>query len=160
VQCAWLLLTYIRAHFDIEDFLMMAKSQVQSDAKFELLQYPIVDLFGYLMDQKAAYTECQTVANLLNKFGFLCVKDPRVNDKHNDKFIDMMEKYYERSDEIKAKDIRKEVSYQVGLTPTRMELARNRCELVATLDRTEKPLTICPPGTFLVASFTQIFIRY
>jgi len=137
---------------------MMAKSNEKSEAKFELLQYPIVDLSGYLTDPKTAANECQTIANLLNKFGFLCVKDPRVNDKHNDTFIDMMEKYYEQSDEIKAKDIRKEASYQVGLTPTRMERARNRCERVSTLDRTEKPLTVCPPGAFLFVSFPDRFI--
>jgi isopenicillin N synthase-like dioxygenase len=133
----------------------MAKSKVKSDPKFDLLQYPIVDLSGYLTDQKTASTECQTVAYLLKKFGFICVKDPRVNNKHNDEFLDMMEKYYEQSDEIKAKDIRKEVFYQVGLTPARIELARNRCELIANLDRTEKPLTICPPGTFLLANFSK-----
>ncbi|CAF1566274.1 unnamed protein product, partial [Adineta ricciae] len=60
-------------------------------------------------DPEKSSKDCQLVADLLHKYGFLCVKDPRVDDGLNDKFIDMLEKYYEQSDELKAKDIRKEV---------------------------------------------------
>jgi isopenicillin N synthase-like dioxygenase len=127
----------------------MTKVQIKQDETFEDVQFPIVDLSFYLNDQKNAYEDCKIVADLLHKFGFLCVKDPRVNDVHNDRFLDMLEKYYEQSDEIKAKDIRKEVFYQVGLTPTHIERARDRCDFIEKLDRTEKPLTICPPGTSL-----------
>jgi isopenicillin N synthase-like dioxygenase len=124
----------------------MAEIEVKQDDKFDLGKYPIVDLSSYLTDQGKASVDCRIVVDLLNKFGFLYVKDPRVNDTHNDRFIDMMEKYYSQRDEIKAKDIRKEVSYQVGLTPVRTERARDRCDFIAKLDETEKPLTICPPG--------------
>lgn len=131
----------------------MAQSQVKLDTKFDVLQYPIVDLSGYLTDQKTAFADCQVVAGLLKKFGFLCVKDPRVNHEQNDEFLNMMEKYYGQRDEIKEKDVRKEAFYQVGLTPTHMERARNRCELITKLDRMEKPLTICPPGLFFAHLF-------
>lgn len=141
---------------NIESFYTMVNSQAKADRKFDFLEYPVVDLSSYLTGQTTALTECQTVANLLHKFGFLCVKDPRVNYKHNDEFIDMMEKYYEQKDEIKAKDIRKEASYQVGLTPTHMELARNHCELAAKLDKTERPVTICPPGIFFACLFSEL----
>jgi len=127
----------------------MVEVQIKQDEPFEHVQFPIIDLSFYLNDQKNASEDCKTVADLLHKFGFLCVKDPRVNHVLNDRFIDMLEKYYEQSDAIKAKDIRKEVFYQVGLTPTRIERARNRCDFIAKLDSTEKPLTICPPGTSL-----------
>lgn len=113
---------------------------------FECGEYPLVDLSSFLNDQKNAFDDCKLVADLLHRYGFLCVRDPRVNDEYNEEFIDMLEEYYEQSDEIKGKDIRKDVFYQVGLTPTRVERARNRCSLIETLDPTEKPLTICPPG--------------
>jgi isopenicillin N synthase-like dioxygenase len=131
----------------------MTKVQIKQDETFEHGQYPIIDLSSYLDDSKNAFEDCTMVANLLHKFGFLCVKDPRVNHTHNDRFIDMLEKYYEQSDEVKAKDIRKEVFYQVGLTPTRIERARDHCSSIEKLNSTEKPLTICPPGTFVF--FTQ-----
>ncbi|UJR17336.1 hypothetical protein I4U23_004231 [Adineta vaga] len=108
-------------------------------------QYPIIDLSVYLNDPKNASTDCNMVADLLHKYGFLCVKDPRVDDIHNKRFIDMLEKYYEQSDEEKAKDIHDEVFYQVGLTSTYIERARNHCDTIAKLDRTEKALSICPP---------------
>jgi len=124
----------------------MTEVQVKQDEMLDDVQYPTVDLSSYLTDQAKASEDCKMVADLLHKFGFLCVKDPRVNNVHNDRFIDMLEKYYDQSDEIKAKDIRKEVSYQVGLTPTHTERARNYCDYIAKLDRMDKPLTICPPG--------------
>ena len=125
----------------------MTKVQMKRNEMFEQGQYPIIDLSSYVDDAENASEDCKMVADLLHRFGFLCVKDPRVNHTHNDRFIDMLEKYYEQSDEAKAKDIRKEVSYQVGLTPTRIERARNHCSLVEKLGSAEKPLTICPPGT-------------
>jgi hypothetical protein len=56
---------------------------------------------------------------------------------HNDRFIDMLENYYEQSDEMNAKDIRTEVSHQVGLTSTRIKRARNRCDVIAKLNYLE-----------------------
>jgi isopenicillin N synthase-like dioxygenase len=131
----------------------MTKVQAKENETFEHEQYPIIDLSSYLDDSKNAFEDCTIIADLLHKFGFLCVKDPRVNHTYNDRFIDMLEKYYEQSDEMKAKDIRKEVFYQVGLTPARIERARDHCSLIEKLDSKEKPITICPPGTF--AFFTQ-----
>jgi hypothetical protein len=133
-------------HSQISFYLVMAEVEVKLDEISGLLQYPIVDLSAYLTDQKNASVDCQTVADLLHKFGFLCVKDPRVNHTHNDKFIDMMETYYDQNDEIKAKDMRKELFYQVGITPVHTERARDRGDVIAKLDTTEKPLTISPPG--------------
>ena len=114
--------------------------------------FPLIDLSSYLNDRKNAVDDCKMVADLLHQYGFLCVRDPRVNDQYNEEFLDMLEKYYEQSDQIKSKDIRKEVFYQVGLTPTRTERARNYCQFVENLDQTEKPLTICPPGRFHISS--------
>jgi len=58
----------------------------------------------------------------------------------------MMEKYYERKDDEKKKDIRKELYYQVGLTPSMTEQARTHCDKLKNVSQEERPLTICPPG--------------
>lgn len=111
---------------------------------FQSGKYPLIDLSLYLQDGRK--DDCQMIVNLFHEYGFICVKDPRVNQQFNEEFIDMLEKYYEQNDRIKEKDIRKEVFYQVGLTPTRIERARNRCQLIEELNQSDKPLTICPPG--------------
>lgn len=136
----------------------MTEVEIKQDEAFDQMQYPVVDLSSYLNDPKKASEDCKTIAKLLHKFGFLCVKDPRVNHIHNDRFIDMLEKYYGQSDEIKAEDIRKDVFYQVGLTPTRIERARDRCDFIAKLDKSEKPLTICPPGISLCVLYSILII--
>jgi len=109
-------------------------------------QYPVIDLEPYLNKKEGAWEEnCKKIAKLLHHFGFLLVRDPRVNYTHNATFLDMMEQYYEQPDEKKAGDIRKELSYQVGITPERTERARDHCSSVAKMDAAEKPETLCPP---------------
>ena len=46
--------------------------------------------------------------------GICIVKDPRVKEKDNEIFLDMMEKYFELSDGIR--DARPEYHYQVSKT--------------------------------------------
>jgi isopenicillin N synthase-like dioxygenase len=89
--------------------------------------------------------DCKTIARLLHHYGFLIVLDPRVTMEDNDTFIDMMERYYGQEEEKKAPDVRREIMYQVGITPTRTERARNHCDKVAKMDPAERPMTECPP---------------
>eukprot|EP00456_Euglypha_rotunda_P094047 TRINITY_DN9956_c0_g1_i9.p1 TRINITY_DN9956_c0_g1~~TRINITY_DN9956_c0_g1_i9.p1 ORF type:complete len:151 (+),score=26.12 TRINITY_DN9956_c0_g1_i9:23-475(+) len=113
----------------------------------ELTDFPVIDLTTYLSDgEKKASKDCKLVAQLLHKYGILIIRDPRVHQRDNDIFLDTMEKYYERSDEDKAPDVRKELFYQIGLTPAGIEQARNNCNITSKLDKAEKPDTICPPG--------------
>jgi len=113
----------------------------------ELSDFPVIDLTNYLTHgDKKASKECKLVAQFLHQYGILIVRDPRVHQRDNDIFLDVMEKYYGRSDEEKVPDVRKELSYQVGLTPAGVEQARNNCDIVAKLEKSEKPETICPPG--------------
>jgi isopenicillin N synthase-like dioxygenase len=114
-------------------------------------QYPIIDLAHYLnraakdASKEAWHEDCNTIAKLLHHYGFLIVKDPRVDPSNNETFIDMMEQYYGQEEEKKAGDIRKDVFYQVGITPTRTERARDHCERIAKLEKDQRPLTLCPP---------------
>jgi isopenicillin N synthase-like dioxygenase len=73
-------------------------------------------------------------------------RDPRVTFADNDKFIDMMEKYFEQPESAKKEDERPEVFYQVGVTPNGKEQARDHCAKVAAMPEQERPITECPPG--------------
>lgn len=66
-------------------------------------------------DMDAYKKECAKAADSLHKYGVVILKDPRVFNADNDRFLDMMEKYFENSDGIR--DARSELSYQVGVTP-------------------------------------------
>ena len=88
------------------------------------------------------------------KYGVVIVRDPRVTFEKNSEFLDMMEDYFNQSTEIKNKDIRAELAFQVGATPSMQETARNHCKRISdmygkaeinTLDPKHKPWTPCPP---------------
>eukprot|EP01117_Protostelium_nocturnum_P005102 TRINITY_DN1851_c0_g1_i1.p1 TRINITY_DN1851_c0_g1~~TRINITY_DN1851_c0_g1_i1.p1 ORF type:complete len:347 (-),score=141.26 TRINITY_DN1851_c0_g1_i1:69-1109(-) len=94
-----------------------------------------VDLSAYLADPKSeqAIQDCKRVAEILKQTSCLVLKDPRVSESENSKFIDMMEKYYELPLEEKMKDVRAELSYQVGATPEFTEVPRDHAEKIAKL---------------------------
>ena len=56
-------------------------------------------------------------AQILVDTGILIVRDPRVDGKDNDVFLDTVEDYFNQEYELKMKDARPECGYQVGVTP-------------------------------------------
>jgi len=54
----------------------------------------VIDMIKFLEKQEGWEEECKKVADSLHKFGILIVRDPRVINKDNDTFIDMMEEYF------------------------------------------------------------------
>ena len=70
-------------------------------------------------------------------------QDPRVDEKHNDRFVDMLENFFEQSDGVR--DARPELSCQVGVTPERTEVPRNHCAKVQEMDENNRPVTLCQP---------------
>jgi len=80
----------------------------------------------YLKDptSEKAINECKKVAEALKNVGAFVIKDPRVSEKDNDVFIDMLEQYFEQSLEQKLIDARAELHYQVGVTPEGVEIPR------------------------------------
>lgn len=56
--------------------------------------------------------------------GAVIIKDPRVHENDNSKFIDLMEEYFALDTETKMLDARPEIAYQVGVTPAYAELPR------------------------------------
>ncbi|KAI8596790.1 hypothetical protein EDD21DRAFT_311683 [Dissophora ornata] len=86
--------------------------QLQPQATTDLL--PIIDLGLYLQnpDSAEATAECKKAANAIRDYGALIVKDPRVTEKENNDFIDMMEDYFDQPFDVKLKDARPEYGYQ------------------------------------------------
>ena len=71
------------------------------------------------------------------------VKDPRVNPENNNTFLDMMERYFESSDG--TRDARPEHHFQVGVTPSHVERARNHCAQMGAYKEGNEPISPCPP---------------
>lgn len=110
-----------------------------------VLNLPVIDFKLYLDREKSAESkeqyiaECRRAADALHKYGVCVVRDPRVDQKHNDTFIDMMEKYFSLTDWVR--DARPEWSYQVGVTPASIEKARDNSEYIDSLAISEKPMS-------------------
>ncbi|KAK4414429.1 hypothetical protein Salat_2855900 [Sesamum alatum] len=101
------------------------------------MQIPVIDLAPYLefsgklpgrdgedFDSKLKNL-CSEVSRTLRETGALLVKDPRCTAEDNDRFLDMMEKYFEMPDDFKRRQERPHLHYQVGVTPEGVEVPRS-----------------------------------
>lgn len=93
---------------------------------------------------------CQKVVESFHHTGVLVLKDPRVNEAHNQRFLDMLELYYQSASQKlyngeQVAEIFPQYGYQVGATPENIEKARNHCERINSFPDENKPLTSCPP---------------
>ncbi|PIN12696.1 Iron/ascorbate family oxidoreductase [Handroanthus impetiginosus] len=101
------------------------------------MQIPVIDLAPYLefsgklrsadkeeLDAKLK-SLCSEVSRTLRETGALLVKDPRCTAEDNDRFLDMMEKYFEMPDDFKRQQERSQLHYQVGVTPEGVEVPRS-----------------------------------
>ncbi|KAK6933753.1 hypothetical protein RJ641_036647 [Dillenia turbinata] len=68
---------------------------------------------------------CSEVSRTLRETGALLVKDPRCSVEDNDRFLDMMERYFEQPSEFKRLQERPHLHYQVGVTPEGVEVPRS-----------------------------------
>lgn len=79
------------------------------------MEWEVVDLTSYLEgcgdDQINAM--CATVSRTLRETGALVVKDPRCSVDDSDRFLDMMERYFQMSEEFKIQQERRQLHYQV-----------------------------------------------
>lgn len=48
---------------------------------------------------------------------------PRVGFEDNETFLNMMEQYYDQPEEVKLQDVRRDLKYQVGVTPNFVEVS-------------------------------------
>lgn len=116
--------------------------------------FQVIDLSHFLDSRPGFEDDCRKICSSLHEFGVVVVKDPRVAFDENDRFLDMMEKYYEQPDEIKEKDVFPKYFYQVGATPEGIEIARDHCAKIeeqfsgqeSKQNSPDMPVTQCPPG--------------
>ena len=61
---------------------------------------PVIDLDVYMNQagsenfSDAAKAECKKVADCFHRYGIILIRDPRVNMRDNDEYIDLMENYF------------------------------------------------------------------
>ena len=59
---------------------------------------PVIDVQAYLDRVEGKWEEqCKLVAQSLHQFGILIWKDPRVQEKDNEDYLDLMEDYFEQN---------------------------------------------------------------
>ena len=68
---------------------------------------------GDLVHSPELKSLCEKVAESLKQTGALVVRDPRCPAEVNDMFLDMMETYFQKSDDFKRKQERPHLHYQV-----------------------------------------------
>lgn len=109
---------------------------------------PIVDIAPYLSNPNSAEAmeACSKVADALHKYSALAIRDPRVSEDDNTRFLDMMESYFAQPYDSKLKDARPEYGYQVGSTPELTEVPRcggdsNCVDFVESMPAEDRPLS-------------------
>ncbi|GMJ01455.1 hypothetical protein like AT5G48020 [Hibiscus trionum] len=120
------------------------------------MELPVIDLAPYLEiaaegesspKRASGLTElCREVSRILKETGVLLVKDPRCTAEDNDRFIDMMEKYFQKPTEFKRLQERPLLHYQVGVTPEGVEVPRSLVdeemqEKLMAMPKENQPLT-------------------
>ncbi|GAA6034387.1 hypothetical protein JCM8097_002698 [Rhodosporidiobolus ruineniae] len=110
---------------------------------------PIVDLDAFRAGpgSPAARAEALKTAEALITYGALIVKDSRVSEEANERFLDLQEDYFNQSRKALEEDLRPEVHYQVGVTLENTEKPKchsfDPCKrVIAALDPAERPLDL------------------
>jgi len=91
---------------------------------------PTIDGHLYMNKLNGWEKECEKVAESFHKYGMLKLRDPRVNETHNDNYIDLVERYFDFVSKKhyageKLRDSRPDLFYQTGVTPEGVEKARD-----------------------------------
>ncbi|XP_057458318.1 uncharacterized protein LOC130749059 [Lotus japonicus] len=93
------------------------------------MELPVIDLSPYLAisgePDPPISALCADVSRSLRETGALLIKDPRCTVQDNDRFIDMMERYFSAPQDFKLLHERPQLHYQVGVTPERVEVPRS-----------------------------------
>ena len=100
----------------------------------------MIDAQIYLERLPGWEIECKNVAHCLHKYGVLIFKDPRAKEQENEEYIDLMEKYFKQASDRyysagELPDAKPQYFYQTGVTPEKIERARNHFEKVKDLPK-------------------------
>ncbi|KIM47745.1 hypothetical protein M413DRAFT_439417 [Hebeloma cylindrosporum] len=114
------------------------------------MDLPVIDLDLFLAgppNSDAVLSECKKAAEALILYGALILRDSRVSEQDNTRFLDLMEDYFAQPQTELKKDERPELSYQVGVTLENTE--KPKCavdepclKIIEGLDPSERPLDI------------------
>lgn len=74
----------------------------------------LVDISSYLANPEVS-EDCRRVAASLKDYGAVLIRDPRVESRDSDKFVDLMERYFAQPDDVKLEDARPHLFYQVRM---------------------------------------------
>ena len=77
---------------------------------------------GGELDEVWVRDHCAAVAACLRETGVLVVRDPRCSTADNDRFLDMMERYFGQSAQMKRKQERPELHYQVWFVDCKVRM--------------------------------------
>lgn len=94
--------------------------------------------------------ECRKAVDCMHKTGVMILRDPRVNDRENEDFLDMMERYYEGAaakyyQNGSLQDARPQAGYNVGIMPELVERARLHSHTIEDRFAKSRPTTPQPP---------------
>jgi len=94
-----------------------------------------VDITPFIADPSsaAAKAACADLVTILKQTSCIIVHDPRVREQDNETFLDMMEQYFSQPSNQLMKDVREEMSYQIGATPEFTEVPRDHTDIISHL---------------------------
>lgn len=92
----------------------------------------IVDIGPYLANSSKMYELSRRLVQILRTQSFVVVRDPRVTAADNNRYLDMMERYFAQPEEVLREDERPEVYYQVGVSKGQ-EKPRDHRTLISTM---------------------------
>jgi isopenicillin N synthase-like dioxygenase len=122
------------------------KSKAPVTTSNRTINIPVIDFAAFFSQDKdpARYQdECNKVAEALHKYGLVILRDPRVSEADNNRFLSMMENYFGLSDGIR--DARPQYHYQVGVTPENVERPRDHAQRISSYGEQDKPLSSAVP---------------
>ncbi len=115
------------------------------------MDLPVVDLDVFLASESrgsaAAQAECEKAASALIRYGAVVVRDGRVSEADNERFLDLLEDYFALPDADLRRDERPQLGYQVGVTLENTEKPKCAVDagclgVIGRLDAAERPLDI------------------
>ncbi|KAL2932429.1 Transcription termination factor Rho 2 [Bienertia sinuspersici] len=109
--------------------------------------FPVIDLSPYLngnQKEDELKSLCMEVSRTLKETGALLIRDPRCSVEDNDRFLDMMENYFQQPYESKRLQERRHLHYQVGVTPEGVEVPRSLVDVEMQQKLKAMPLEFQP----------------
>ncbi|GJQ15470.1 hypothetical protein GpartN1_g7261.t1 [Galdieria partita] len=103
------------------------------------MKLPVFSLDKFLENSGNRFDDCSSLADAFHTYGAVVIRDGRLDERENEKYLDLMERYFEQPRELKMNDSRVELHYQVGITPELTEFPRDVSEELTLLTADNMP---------------------